>query len=237
MRTGHCAPALMPTTKTFALSAVSATASRFRDDGAARHHGNPGKSGACNPFDGARADRGQIEAPVLCGLRRLDQHAPASWSEQPSLRAQFGDALQHLVGALRGLDREHVVVGHDAACPMSNGPMAASSASARAISASSRSRRPLAPERPSGTRISGATSCAPTMRKPCPRRSAPCPRADDRRRPDRARRSRGNSRKVSQSMPELSETAGATRADEDDIPAAFACACRGTARPWPSATQ
>ena len=55
------------------------------------------------------------------------------------LRAQFGDARQHLVGALRRLDREHMVgSATTTACPTSKRPDRAQHSSPRAMSARSR---------------------------------------------------------------------------------------------------
>src|SRR6202040_1834869 len=71
-----------------------------------------GKPGARDQFDRARADRWQVEAPILSGLRRLDQYADAGWRADAAEPPQFGNPRQHVIGALGGLDGDDVAVGH-----------------------------------------------------------------------------------------------------------------------------
>ena len=74
---------------------------RLGNDGFAGNHGNAGEARLRDAGNRLRPDRGQIEAPVLRRLCRLDQHAGAAWRAQAAVRAHFGDARQHLVGAFR----------------------------------------------------------------------------------------------------------------------------------------
>ena len=60
-----------------------------------------------------RTDRGQIETAVLVRLGRFHQHAAAGGAANAAARAQLGDAGQHLIGAFRCLDRQHVAAGYD----------------------------------------------------------------------------------------------------------------------------
>ena len=61
----------------------------------------------------SRADRRQVEAPVLAGLGRLDQNADALRGRHASLAAQIGKAKEQIVGAFGRLNRKHMVVGDD----------------------------------------------------------------------------------------------------------------------------
>ena len=89
------------------------TAPGFGDDRAARGDGQSGKPRARDVLDRSRADRWQIEATVLAGLRRLHQNADAGRRHHAPLPPQVGDAGEQIVGAFRRFERKHVMVGDD----------------------------------------------------------------------------------------------------------------------------
>ena len=95
-----------------ARSAACGDAIRLGHDRAAGHHGDAGEPGTRDAFDRARTDGWQVDPMVLAGLGRLHQHAAALAGADTAFAAQFGDARQHLVGALGAFDRQHPVVGH-----------------------------------------------------------------------------------------------------------------------------
>ena len=107
----------MPKTKTFSLSAAAATACGSAMMASPATIGDAGKPGARRFGDGARPDGRQIDAAILVGLRRLDQHADAGRRRNAAARAQLRDPRQHGVGALGGLDRKHVIVRHHGRLP------------------------------------------------------------------------------------------------------------------------
>ena len=78
---------------------------RFGDDRAARGDGQSGKPRARDVLDCSRADRWQIEATVLAGLRRLHQNAYAGRRHHAPLPPQVGDAGEQIVGAFRRFER------------------------------------------------------------------------------------------------------------------------------------
>ncbi len=103
-----------PMTKTPALSATCGDAIRLGHDGAAGDDGDAGKARPGHAFHGARSDRRQVDAAVLRRLRRLHQHAAALPGPDAPHVAQLRQPLQHQVGAIRRLDRQHAIVGnHD----------------------------------------------------------------------------------------------------------------------------
>ena len=71
----------------------------------------PDKPRARDPFDRERTDRGQIEAVILSKLGRFHQNPAAGRRAQPAVRAQFGDAGEHLVGAFHCFHRQHMLAG------------------------------------------------------------------------------------------------------------------------------
>ncbi len=80
--------------------------------GAASLDRDAGKTSGDGGFDGASANRRQIEAAVLGRLRRLDENAAPGRKLESASRRNSRDARQHAVGTLRRLDCDHVIAGH-----------------------------------------------------------------------------------------------------------------------------
>ena len=140
---------------------------RLGDDGGAGHDRNARKSGARDPFDRPRTDRGQIEAPILSGLGRLHQNAAAGrraqrgrWRATRRRGRASGRCLPPPPPPAHACRRPPPPGRHRTA------RWRADSRSQVAISARSRSDACTRPSVPSGISISGATSCAPSRRKP-----------------------------------------------------------------------
>ena len=95
---------------------------------------------------------------------RLHEHA-AHWHANSAACAHFGKTREHLVGAFGGFHRQTCLPATTTACPTSNGPVACRQSNPMAISSRSRGDACTRPSAPSGTRIRGATSCAPDQVK------------------------------------------------------------------------
>ena len=146
---------------------------RLGDDGRARHHGDAGKPGARDAFDGLRTDRWQIEAPVLAVLGRLHQHAAAGRARRGHWRASRRRARASGRCLPPPPPPAHAFPPPPPPARHRTVRWRADNRSPSAISARSRSDGCTRPSVPSGTRISGATSCAPSRRKPsCSNRRA-----------------------------------------------------------------
>ena len=118
-------------------------------------------------FDRRGPIAGRSKRRSCAGFGALTSTPTPAGARMRPLRAQFGDAREHAVGAFRRLDREHVAVGHDHRLPDIERSGGAQKSRARArCRLVARRRRARVPSAPSGIRISGATSCAPSMRKP-----------------------------------------------------------------------
>ena len=100
-----------PTRKIFARSAAATAwpASAMIVPPAAT--AKSGKAGVRDILDCLRTDRRQIEAAILARLWRLDENADARRRHHPPLASQIGNTSEQIIGTLRRLDREHVVVG------------------------------------------------------------------------------------------------------------------------------
>ena len=77
---------------------------------------DPGKTGL-RALDRIRPDGGEIDALLLFGFRRLDQHPNRAAMVPTSSLTQFGTAGQHGVGAFRRLDGENVAFHHHGGLP------------------------------------------------------------------------------------------------------------------------
>ena len=98
---------------------------RLGDDGRAGHHGDAGKSGARHAVDRLRADRRQIEAPVLPGLGRLHQHAGAG-RRADAAAARAVSATRSSIWSVPSAasTASTCLSATTTACPISNGPVA-----------------------------------------------------------------------------------------------------------------
>ena len=140
---------------------------RFGDDRAPRHDRDAGEPRARRRLHGPRPDRRQVEAAVLRRLRRLDQHADA----RPASRCARARAARRPAPACCRCRRppRPPAPGCPRPPPPARRRTVRSHAAARARARYRRGRAApvqALPMLPRGIRISGATSCAPTMRKP-----------------------------------------------------------------------
>ena len=110
-------PPRTPTRNTPARSAAAIASFGLGDDRAAGDDRDAGKAGARGVFQCSPSDGRQIEAPVLSGLRRLDQDADAARRRHAPLCPQLGHPGKHIVGAFGRLDRDDAVVGDNRALP------------------------------------------------------------------------------------------------------------------------
>ena len=99
-----------PTKNNPAASAARIIACKVGGDRAGGLDRDAGEPRGGGRLHRSRPDRRQVEAAVLPGLRPFHENAGSGGDTHASLAPQRRDAREHLIGALGGFDREHVVV-------------------------------------------------------------------------------------------------------------------------------
>ena len=227
-----------PATNSPAASASRAKRSRSTMSDAARRDRHAAQS-ARRAFDRLRADRRHVEPQILPALGRLDEHPGRPLEPQPSARAHFGDAGEHRVGAFGRLDRQHPAGGDHRPLPGVERRQRVEEAPRRTRC---RSRRPAGrrgpANGPSGASSRGATSCAPTTRRPSRSMIAASPRAARCRRGETAAPVSRGALHRPPVEPEVGELGPRHRADDHHLgDRARASAPRTACRPRPCAPR